>query len=105
MIRHARSAMTLTAVALVFTATSALAADDKSKKAADLSGREAAAQMQAMPKPGAKSDRAMTMATTAAAGAPVAAGVRDWAAIDRNRDNLISAEEMETWLEAQRKAK
>lgn len=27
--------------------------------------------------------------------------VRNWAEIDTNRDNLISAEEMERWLQAQ----
>lgn len=38
-----------------------------------------------------------------AAAAPAKPAVRNWAEIDTNRDHLISAEEMETWLAAQRK--
>lgn len=43
-------------------------------------------------KPAAKS---ASSATTAAA-----EKVRDWRAIDTNKDNLISPEEMEAWLKA-----
>ncbi len=40
-----------------------------------------------------------TTSATAAAPAPTGAGqVRDWAAIDKNKDNLISPEEMEEFL-------
>ena len=49
-------------------------------------------------KPAGLSDRAMTKSGQRAADPALA--TRDWAAIDKNRDNLISPEEMESYLKA-----
>jgi hypothetical protein len=77
-----------------------------SRAAPKKAGEKAAAQK---PKPAGMSDRAI-----AKQGGPVTVGVsssantaanaptvRDWAAIDINKDNLIGPDEMEQWLQAQ----
>ncbi|MGH8728584.1 MAG: hypothetical protein ACREV9_10590 [Burkholderiales bacterium] len=112
----------IAALALAFGTTAAFAADqpakdaDKKQPATEAMDKKAGAGGQdvvdqgktpvptAAKETGAEKDKGQTAgreADAGAAGKPAAAGQgRNWDAIDKDNNNLVSAEEMESWLKA-----